>query len=48
MPQADFLTVICDSLTVTKKKKKKNQELECFIPHFVADFMQDVIDHLVP
>lgn len=37
MPQADFLTVICDSLTVTGKKK--NQELECFLPYVVADFM---------
>lgn len=36
MPQSDFLTIICDSLTVTKKE---NQELECFLPHVVAGFM---------
>lgn len=29
MPQADFLTVICDSLTMTKKK---NQEPNAFSP----------------
>lgn len=52
MPQADFLTVTCDSLRAMKKKKNKhnnnNQELECFLLYFVADCMQDFIDHLVP